>query len=47
MVELARTHQKASWSFAGLIVIGGIGILTDQFIRTVSMFLFRWREDEL
>jgi len=47
MVELARTHQKASWSFAGLIVIGGIGILTDQLIRTVSMFLFRWREDEL
>ena len=26
MVELARTHQKASWSFAGLIVIGGIGL---------------------
>ena len=22
MVELARTHQKASWSFAGLFVIG-------------------------
>ena len=29
MVELARTHQKASWSFAGLLVIGGIGLLTD------------------
>ena len=47
MVELARTHQKASWSFAGLIVIGGIGIITDQLIRTVSLFLFRWREDSL
>jgi len=47
MVELARTHQKASWSFAGLIVIGGIGIITDQLIRTVSLFLFRWREDAL
>jgi NitT/TauT family transport system permease protein len=45
MVELARTHQKASWSFAGLIVIGGIGILTDQFIRGLSSFLFRWREE--
>jgi NitT/TauT family transport system permease protein len=45
MVELARTHQKASWSFAGLIVIGGIGILTDQFIRGLSSILFRWRED--
>lgn len=44
MVELARTHQKASWSFAGLLVIGGIGLLTDFFIRLVSGFLFRWRE---
>jgi NitT/TauT family transport system permease protein len=44
MVELARTHQKASWSFAGLLVIGGIGLLTDFVIRTISAFLFRWRE---
>ena len=46
MVELARTHQKASWSFAGLLVIGGIGLLTDFIIRTVSRILFRWREVE-
>jgi NitT/TauT family transport system permease protein len=46
MVELARTHQKASWSFAGLLVIGGIGLLTDFIIRTVSRVLFRWREVE-
>src|SRR5213078_3477507 len=26
MVQLAYAHQKASWSFAGLIVIGGIGL---------------------
>ncbi len=44
MVELARTHQKASWSFAGLLVIGGIGLLTDFAIRTLSAALFRWRE---
>ena len=44
MVELARTHQKASWSFAGLLVIGGIGLLTDFLIRVVSGMLFRWRE---
>ena len=44
MVELARTHQKASWSFAGLLVIGGIGLLTDQVIRTFSSIAFRWRE---
>jgi NitT/TauT family transport system permease protein len=46
MVELARTHQKASWSFAGLIVIGGIGLITDQVIRMISAFLFRWKEAE-
>src|SRR4051812_31746703 len=44
MVELARTHQKASWSFAGLLVIGGIGLLTDFVIRMISALLFRWRE---
>jgi NitT/TauT family transport system permease protein len=44
MVELARTHQKASWSFAGLLVIGGIGLLTDVVIRGLSSVLFRWRE---
>ena len=44
MVELAHTHQKASWSFAGLLVIGGIGLLTDFIISTASRILFRWRE---
>jgi ABC-type nitrate/sulfonate/bicarbonate transport system permease component len=47
MVELARTHQKASRSFAGLIVIGGIGLITDQIIRAISAVLFRWREAEI
>jgi NitT/TauT family transport system permease protein len=44
MVELARTHHRASWSFAGLLVIGGIGLLTDFLIRSISNLLFRWRE---
>jgi len=44
MVELARGHQKASWSFAGLLVIGGIGLITDGLIRGISRVLFRWRE---
>ncbi len=44
MVELARGHQKASWSFAGLLVIGGIGLVTDALIRGTSRVLFRWRE---
>jgi NitT/TauT family transport system permease protein len=44
MVELARTHQKMSWAFAGLSVIGGIGLATDFLIRTTAAFVFRWRE---
>lgn len=44
MVQLAYSHQKASWSFAGLLVIGGIGLLTDFLIRAISSLLFRWRE---
>ncbi len=47
MVQLAYSHQRASWSFAELIVIGGIGLLTDFVIRTISTMLFRWREEEL
>ena len=47
MVELARTHHKASWSFAGLLVIGGIGLLTDALIRGLSALFFRWREKHL
>lgn len=44
MVELARTHQKASWSFAGLFVIGGIGLITDSAIRLFWNIAFRWKE---
>ena len=44
MVELARTHQRMSWAFAGLLVIGGIGLTTDFVIRATSAFVFRWRE---
>jgi NitT/TauT family transport system permease protein len=44
MVQLAYQHQKASWSFAGLLVIGGIGLFTDGLIRAISGLLFRWRE---
>jgi NitT/TauT family transport system permease protein len=44
MVDLAYRHQKASWAFAGVLVIGGIGLLTDFVIRLLSAALFRWRE---
>jgi NitT/TauT family transport system permease protein len=46
MVELARTHQKASWSFGGLVIIGAIGLVTDLVIRTISTTLFGWREQQ-
>jgi NitT/TauT family transport system permease protein len=45
MVQLAYSHQRASWSFAELIVIGGIGLITDQLIRMISAILFRWKEE--
>ena len=45
MVELARTHSKPAWSFAGLFVIGGIGLLTDAAIRLGSRAFFRWRSE--
>lgn len=44
MVDLAYKFQKASWSVACLLVIGGIGLLTDAVIRLLSALLFRWRE---
>lgn len=44
MVELARTHAKPSWSFAGLLVIGSIGLVTDMVIDISSRLLFRWRD---
>src|SRR5947209_17959615 len=47
MVQLAYSHQRASWSFAELLVIGGIGLFTDFLIRTISAVLFRWREAAL
>jgi len=47
MVQLAYSHQRASWSFAELLVIGGIGLFTDFLIRTISRMLFRWREAAL
>src|SRR2546423_10636573 len=36
IIELARTHQKASWSFAGLIVIGGGGLITQPVHPALS-----------
>jgi len=44
LIQLAYTHAKPHWSFAGLVVIGGVGLLTDGLLRGLSTVLFRWRE---
>jgi NitT/TauT family transport system permease protein len=44
LIQLAYSHSKPEWSFAGLLVIGGVGLLTDALIRAVDALLFRWRE---
>lgn len=44
LINLAYTHSKPHWSFAGLLVVGGLGILTDALLRGLNALLFRWRE---
>jgi NitT/TauT family transport system permease protein len=44
LTNLGYTHSKPQWSFAGLVVIGVIGLLTDALIRGGNRLLFRWRE---
>ncbi|MFZ5471372.1 MAG: ABC transporter permease [Myxococcota bacterium] len=44
ILRLAEQHTKPAWSFAGILVVGVIGILTDLLIRGVNRLLFSWRE---
>jgi NitT/TauT family transport system permease protein len=44
LIQLAYTHSKPAWSFAGLIVIGGVGLVTDGLLRGINALVFRWRE---
>jgi NitT/TauT family transport system permease protein len=44
LIQLAYSHAKPSWSFAGLLVIGGVGLATDALIRAMNAVLFRWKE---
>ena len=44
LIQLAYSHSKPAWSFAGLVVIGGVGLATDALLRGLSALLFRWRE---
>lgn len=44
LIQLAYSHAKPQWSFAGLVVIGGVGLLTDALLRGLNAVLFRWKE---
>lgn len=47
ILRLAEQHTKPAWSFAGILVVGVIGLLTDLLIRGVNRVLFGWREVEV
>ncbi|HVE82330.1 MAG TPA: ABC transporter permease [Myxococcales bacterium] len=44
ILRLAEQHTKPAWSFAGILVVGVIGLLTDLIIRGLNRLLFSWRE---
>ncbi len=46
ILQLAQQHTKPAWSFAGILVVGVIGILTDLMIVGLNRLLFRWREQD-
>lgn len=45
LINLAYSHAKPQWSFAGLLVVGGVGLLTDGLLRAVNALVFRWKEE--
>ncbi len=47
ILQLAGQHNKPEWSFAGILVVGIIGILTDVLIRLGNRVLFPWRESDV
>jgi NitT/TauT family transport system permease protein len=47
ILRLAEQHTKPAWSFAGILVVGVIGIATDLAIRGLNQTLFRWRETDV
>jgi NitT/TauT family transport system permease protein len=46
ILRLAEQHTKPAWSFAGILVVGIIGIATDLLIRGANRLLFAWRESD-
>jgi NitT/TauT family transport system permease protein len=47
ILRLAEQHLKPEWSFAGILVVGVIGITTDFVIRSINRLLFGWREADV
>lgn len=47
ILRLAEQHTKPAWSFAGILVVGLIGITTDLVIRGANRLLFHWREADV
>ncbi len=45
ILSQAEKLTKPSWSFAGILVVGLIGISTDLIIRGANRLLFPWREE--
>jgi len=45
ILRLAEQHTKPAWSFAGILVVGVIGLLTDLAIRGLNRVAFSWREN--
>ncbi|MBL8919773.1 MAG: ABC transporter permease [Myxococcaceae bacterium] len=44
ILRLAEQHLKPEWSFAGIVVVGVIGLGTDLLIGGLNRLLFSWRE---
>lgn len=44
LIKLAGDRLKTAEMFAGVIIIGIIGLATDALLRTLSRLLFPWRE---
>jgi NitT/TauT family transport system permease protein len=47
ILQLAQSHNTPEWSFAGILVVGVIGILSDVAIRGLNALLFSWREADV
>ncbi len=44
IIQIAGEHTHTDEVFAGILVIGVIGLLTDVLIRTFNNYVFAWRE---